>query len=154
MAWRVWLALTSSPLALSCYHFGTMPVYEFACNACNARVSVFVRSMNSEVNGKCERCGGTDLRRLVSKFAVLRSSGSGDAGGMDDMMAGFDENDPRAMAAWARRMQQETGEDMGPEFDEMLGRMERGESLEDDFGFGDDGHGHGDDGFGGMDDDL
>jgi putative FmdB family regulatory protein len=129
-----------------------MPVYEFACNACGARVSVFVRSMSSPINGKCERSGGTDLRRLVSKFAVLKSSGgSGDAG-MDDMMAGFDENDPRAMAAWARRMQQETGEDMGPEFDEMLGRMERGESLEDDFGFGNDGHGH--DEFGGLDDDL
>jgi hypothetical protein len=68
------------------------------------------------------------------------------------MMAGFDENDPRAMANWARRMQQETGEDMGPEFEQMLGKMERGESLEDDFGgFGEHDHGD-DDGFGGMDD--
>jgi hypothetical protein len=62
------------------------------------------------------------------------------------MLDGFDENDPRAMASWARKMQRETGEDMGPEFDEMIGRLERGESV-DDFG------GDGDLG-GGFDDDL
>jgi hypothetical protein len=40
-------------------------------------------------------------------------------------------------------MAAETGEDMGPEFDEMVDRMERGESVDDDFAF--DGHDHGDD---------
>jgi hypothetical protein len=47
------------------------------------------------------------------------------------------------MAAWARQMQQESGEDMGPEFDDMIGRLERGESIDDDLGLG--GHDHGDD---------
>jgi hypothetical protein len=62
------------------------------------------------------------------------------------MVGGLDENDPRAMAAWARRMQQESGEDMGPEFDDMVSRMERGESLDDDaFDLGDAFHDHGDD---------
>jgi len=126
-----------------------MPVYEFRCNACNAPVSVFVRSMSSPVAGKCEKCGSTDLRRLMSKFAVMRrSSGGGEFDAMDDsMLAGFDENDPRAMASWARKMQREMGEDMGPEFDDMIDRMERGESM-DDLGLDDD-HDHG-----GFDDDL
>ena len=44
-------------------------------------------------------------------------------------------------------MRDETGEDMGPEFDEMIGRMEAGEPPEDAMGGMD-----GDDGFG--DDDF
>jgi putative FmdB family regulatory protein len=115
-----------------------VPVYEFSCNNCNAPLSVFVRSVNAPLNAVCERCGSNDLRRLVSKFAVLRGPGAG----LDDI-GGFDENDPRAMAAWARQMQQESGEDMGPEFDDMIGRLERGESIDEDLGLG--GHDHGDD---------
>jgi putative FmdB family regulatory protein len=125
-----------------------MPIYEFVCNACRARTSVFVRSVTSEVNAVCERCGGTDLRRLISRVAVLRSD-DGAGLGDDAMMDGFDENDPKAMASWARKMQREMGEDMGPEFDEMVERMERGESLDDDADGGLD-----DDFGGGFDDDL
>jgi hypothetical protein len=44
-------------------------------------------------------------------------------------------------------MRQESGEDLGPEFDEMIGRMEAGESSDEMFG-DDDGAG------GGMDDDF
>jgi putative FmdB family regulatory protein len=123
-----------------------MPVYEFVCNACGASVSVFVRSMSSTVAGKCDRCGSTDLRRLISRFAVLRSSGGGDFGDFNEgMLDGLDENDPRAMAAMARRMRDELGGDVDPEMDEMIGRMERGQGL-DDLGFdGFDGHDHGDD---------
>ena len=120
-----------------------MPVYEFQCNACGSPVSVFVRSMSSSVAGRCERCGSTDLRRLVSRFAVKRSGGGDDFDPLDDsMLAGLDENDPRAMASWARRMQRETGEDLGPEFDEMVDRLERGDSLEG-LGLDDDGDDHG-----------
>ena len=127
-----------------------MPVYEFTCQACGATVSVFVRSISSPLNAVCQRCGSSDLRRLISRFAVLRSAGS--MASLDDL-DGMDENDPRALAAWARQMQREKGEDMGPEFDEMVSRLERGESLDDDgggdFGMGDD-HDHGDDMFGGL----
>ncbi|HEX5368184.1 MAG TPA: hypothetical protein VFY10_02095, partial [Dehalococcoidia bacterium] len=101
------------------------------CNACGALVSVFVRSINSEVNGRCERCGSQDLRRRVSKFAVLGHGG----GGLDDLDS-LDENDPRAMAAWARRMQSEMGDEAGPEFEDMVNRLERGESLDSGMGEG------------------
>jgi putative FmdB family regulatory protein len=104
-----------------------MPVYEFTCNACGAPVSLFVRSISSPVSGKCERCGSTDLRRMVSRFAVLRAGGGVDL----DSLEGLDENDPRAMAAWARQMQTEMGDDAGPELQDMIGRLERGETLDD-----------------------
>jgi hypothetical protein len=79
------------------------------------------------------------MARLMSKFAVHRAAGGGgsddsdDLGGLDDV----NENDPQSVARWARRMRDESGEDMGPEFDEMIGRMEAGESPDDLMG-GDD----------------
>jgi hypothetical protein len=36
------------------------------------------------------------------------------------------------MAQWARRMQQESGEDLGPDFEGMVSRMEAGELPEED----------------------
>ena len=35
-----------------------------------------------------------------------------------------DENDPRSIGKFMRRMGNEMGEDMGPEFNEMVGRLE------------------------------
>jgi hypothetical protein len=64
--------------------------------------------------------------------AVLRSEDSH----LDDladpgMLSGLDEDDPKSMARWMRRMSREVGEDLGPEFDEVVGRLEAGESPED-----------------------
>ncbi len=41
-----------------------------------------------------------------------------------------DENDPRSIGKFMRRMGNEMGEDMGPEFNEMVGRLEAGEDQE------------------------
>ena len=114
-------------MANGSYTSSTMPVYEFACNACSAPVSVFVRSISSPVSGECARCGSKDLRRLVSKFAFTRSSFSGDLDALDQL---GDVDDPQAMASWARKMQDKLGDDLGPEFNDMVGQMERGKSVD------------------------
>jgi hypothetical protein len=61
------------------------------------------------------------------------------------MLKGVDEDDPRSVARWARNMQRQTGEDLGPEFDSALNRIESGEDpdkvmddLEPAMGGGDD----------------
>ncbi len=114
-----------------------MPIYEFRCAACNRRTSVFVRSISSPVSAKCEHCGSAKLSRVMSKFAV--HGGRIDMDNLENM--DVDENDPRAVARFARQMSDEMGEDMGPEFDEMVGRMEAGEHPDaiagDDGGFDD-----------------
>jgi hypothetical protein len=55
-------------------------------------------------------------------------SGSGDFGS-DSFMEGLENEDPRAIARWARQMKESMGEDadMGPEFDRALARIEAGE---------------------------
>jgi hypothetical protein len=46
-------------------------------------------------------------------------------------MGGFDENDPVSIARYARKMGQELGEEMPPEFDEVVDRLESGQSPEE-----------------------
>ncbi len=105
-----------------------MPIYEYRCSVCRRRTSLFVRSATSAVSAKCEHCGSPKVTRLMSRFAMRRGGGGGldEMGGLEDV----DENDPQSVARWARRMKDEMGEDMGPEFDEMVGRIEAGEDPE------------------------
>ena len=114
-----------------------MPIYEYRCQDCKRRVSIFWRTISEAQEGKptCPRCDGSDLTRLVSRVRVIRS----EEGQLDDMadMSDFpdlDENDPRSMGRWMRKMKEQMGseldEDLGGEFDEVVGRLEAGEDPE------------------------
>ncbi|MPZ48446.1 MAG: zinc ribbon domain-containing protein [Dehalococcoidia bacterium] len=127
-----------------------MPVYEFACNACKSKVSIFVRSFNSPVDPVCDRCSSTDLRRLISKVAILRPPADANALNKQALFDGVDYNDPRSIAQWTRNLHSQLGDEIGPEMDETLERFERGEGSADDFLPPE--HDHGSD-FGGGDDD-
>ena len=111
-----------------------MPIYEYRCQDCRRRVSIFFRTF-SDAEGAapaCPRCGGSHLTRLISHVRVVRSEGSrlDDLSGLDDM-PDFDENDPKSLGRWMRKMSAEVGEDLGPEFSEVVGRLESGEDPED-----------------------
>jgi putative FmdB family regulatory protein len=110
-----------------------MPIYEYHCSDCQRRVSLLWRSYSDAEarEAACPRCGGKNLRRVVSRVAVLRSEESRmDSLAEPDAMGGLDEEDPKSLARWMRKMSQETGEDLGPEFDEVVGRLEAGEDPE------------------------
>jgi putative FmdB family regulatory protein len=110
-----------------------MPIYEYRCQDCRRRVSRFYRSFaDVEENASCPRCGGKRLTRLISRVSVVRSEESR----LDDMtdpsmLGDLDENDPKSMARWMRRMSAETGEEMPEEFDEVIDRLERGQSPDE-----------------------
>ena len=110
-----------------------MPIYEYRCQDCKKRVSVFFRTLSSvdHSTARCPQCGGKNLSRLVSRVRALRSEESRlDRLADDSMLSGLDENDPKSMSRMLRKMARETGEDMPPEFDEAMGRLEAGESPE------------------------
>jgi putative FmdB family regulatory protein len=116
-----------------------MPIYEYRCQSCGRYHQQLVRSIANYQEPACPRCGKATLRKLVSRFAVVRSEESR----LDDLadpssFGDLDENDPRSVARWARKMGDSLGEDLGPEFDEMVDRMESGE-MPDDEGGGDGG---------------
>ena len=118
-----------------------MPIYEYRCRRCRRVSSILVRSFSAAVEPVCGQCGSTDLDRLMSRFAVLRSEEDRlDRMADPDRFGGFDENDPRSVARWARRMGAEMGEDLGPEFDEAIEQMEAGD-MPDELGDGGSGFG-------------
>jgi putative FmdB family regulatory protein len=115
-----------------------VPIYEYRCNSCQRKATIFFRSISlAEQAGSelsCPRCGGKELRRLFSRFAVRRSAASEgeEIYDFDRMMAGVDPDDPKSVARWARKMGQESelGDELGPEFGEALDRIEGGEDPE------------------------
>jgi putative FmdB family regulatory protein len=115
-----------------------MPIYEYKCSDCNRRVSLFFPSFSAAESrtaageNRCPRCEGANLTRLMSRVYSVRSGGSDEddlMGGDDALLGGLNEDDPREVARWARRMKDNIGEDldMGPEFDHALARIEAGE---------------------------
>jgi putative FmdB family regulatory protein len=111
-----------------------MPIYEYRCKDCRKRVSLFWRTFTDAESGslQCPHCHSMNLTRLVSRVALLRSEESR----LDDLadpgsLAGLDEDDPRSVARWMRKMSSETGEDLGSEFDEAIDRLEAGQSPEE-----------------------
>ncbi len=111
-----------------------MPIYEYRCNDCRRRVSVLWRSF-SEIGTtapRCPVCNGSNLTRLISRVAVLKSEESRLENLADpSSLAGLDENDPKSIARWMRKMSREVGEDLGDEFDEVINRLESGQSPEE-----------------------
>lgn len=110
-----------------------MPIYEYVCRDCRKRVNLFFRTYTAATTeaAVCPTCKGANLHRLVSRVAVMKSEDSR----MEDLadpslMAGLENEDPRALAGFMRRMSDETGEPMDAEMNEVLDRLEAGESPE------------------------
>lgn len=88
------------------------------------------------VEARCEHCGSSEMDRMMSRFAVARS----DESRLDSLsdpagLSGLDENDPRSMARWMRKMGKQLGDEMsGPEFDEMVDELESGGFADDESG--------------------
>jgi putative FmdB family regulatory protein len=98
-----------------------MPIYEYQCGRCKKRVSLLIRSIATPPRPVCTHCGSRDLTRLFSRFAVVRSEESRFESLADPSKFGdLDENDPKSVARWAKRMGKELGEDLGDDFDEMM----------------------------------
>ena len=110
-----------------------MPIYEYRCSDCKKKVSVFFRTLSAVDHNaaRCPICGGKNLTRLVSRVRALRSEESRlDSLADESALAGLDENDPKSMGRWMRKMAAESGEEMPPEFGEVVGRLESGQDPE------------------------
>ena len=71
------------------------------------------------------------MRRLISRVNTVGAERDDSDQGADPASLGdIDENDPRSMGRWMRRMGAESGEDLGPEFNDIVGRLEAGQDPE------------------------
>lgn len=107
-----------------------MPIYEYRCNSCGAHLSRFVRTIGAEAAGTCDRCGSADLRRLVSRVAVVRPPVDPRAINKNELLHGVDYTDPASMAAFFRRMQDVFHDEPNEHMDEIIGRLDHGEPVE------------------------
>ncbi len=108
-----------------------MPVYEYLCKKCRRKIAVLVRGFSGTAEVTCNHCGGKEMTRLFSTFAMVRTDQDIYADILDDsaLVNRMMHNDPTALVEWSRRMGGTEGEKQ-PEYQEMVERLERGESYE------------------------
>jgi putative FmdB family regulatory protein len=110
-----------------------VPSYDYRCKDCKRRVVLTYKTYAEydKATPTCPRCHGTNLTRLISRVGIAKSEesrfGSLDDAALDDLA----DSDPATMGRYMRRMSEEVGEDLGDEFNEVVGRLERGENPED-----------------------
>jgi putative FmdB family regulatory protein len=135
-----------------------MPQYDYRCLNCKHRFSVFMTYQEYGTKPvKCLHCGSDKVQRRIGRIRFARSEESrldnlADPGSLEGL-----EDEPKALGRMMRKMSNEMGEEMPPEFDEVVDRLEAGQSPEDiekavpDLGGDEDGGGMGAGGFGGDD---
>jgi putative FmdB family regulatory protein len=110
-----------------------MPTYDFTCLDCNQRFDVFLTYSEYGVRPvACSHCGSENVRRSMTRVRIAKSeenrldSLEGDFGNME----GLEEN-PQALGHMMRKMGKEMGEDLPPEFDDVVARLEAGQNPEE-----------------------
>lgn len=125
-----------------------MPIYEYECRDCHKRSSFLIMNLEKEIPElRCKKCHSSDLDRIVSRVNVVKSEEARMESLADpSKLGGLDENDPKSVARWMKKMGREMGEEMGGEdFDQMVDEAmiesEKGTGPEGEdgpSGFGDD----------------
>jgi putative FmdB family regulatory protein len=109
-----------------------MPDYPYRCLDCKKRFEVYMTySEYGERTVTCPNCNSQNIQRRIGRIRFTRSEESrlenlADTDNLDGL-----EDDPRALGKMMRKMSREMGEDMGPEMDEVIDRLEAGQSPED-----------------------
>jgi putative FmdB family regulatory protein len=109
-----------------------MPYYDYRCDACGKHARLFFTYAEyGKKTAVCPHCSSKEMKRRIRRVALAKSEDARmDTLMNDDAMAGLDEDDPRSIGKFMRKMSSELGEDMGDEFNEVVGRLEKGEAPE------------------------
>ena len=113
----------------------TMPTYDFICLDCKKRFDLFMTY--SEYGTKpaaCSHCSSQNTRRRMTRVRIAKSEESrlDSLGDFSDPAAleGLEDN-PRELGRMMRKMGKELGEELPPEFDEVVDRLEKGQSPDE-----------------------
>ncbi len=108
-----------------------VPIYEYHCHGCRRRVSLLILAPSTAPAPRCPRCGSDALTRLMSRFATIKSEEDRLESLADPSKFGdLDEDDPKSVARFMKKMGQELGEDLGEDFDEAVGEATEEASAE------------------------
>lgn len=109
-----------------------MPTYDFTCLDCQQRFDVFLTyNEYGKKKVNCAFCGSEHVRRRMTKVRIAKSEESRIENMIDpNALAGVDD-DPKALGQMMRKMGNEMGENLPPEFDDVVDRLEAGQSPEE-----------------------
>lgn len=109
-----------------------MPIYEFRCNDCQAKSSVFLRSISQPLVPICPSCDSKNLTRLISTFAYHKSGQSRlEEAGEPQMFPKPDYyKDPRNIGRWAEKRLKDLGVDIPSKTKEMIEAAREGKMPE------------------------
>ena len=109
-----------------------MPTYDFVCQNCQQRFDVFMTFAEYGSNQvQCIHCGRFDVRRRMTRVRIAKSEESRVESMADPSALEGLEDDPKALGQMMKKMGREMGEDLPPEFDDVVDRLEAGQSPED-----------------------
>jgi len=98
-----------------------MPIYEYRCNDCGKRSSLLVLSSSHPPPLTCTYCHSAKLERILSRFAAPKSEEARLESLADPShFGGLDENDPKSMARFMKKMGEEMGEDLGDDVEAAM----------------------------------
>ena len=93
-----------------------MPIYEYRCRQCGKKSEIITFRISEEVSASCRHCGSELLDRIPSRVRVRLSEETRMERLADpSRLGGLDENDPKSMIRWMKKMGQEMGDDLGGE---------------------------------------
>jgi putative FmdB family regulatory protein len=109
-----------------------MPIYQYRCLNCNKRFEMYLSYSEYGTQAvHCNHCGSDNVLRRIGRIRIAKSEDSRMESLADPSALAGLEDDPREMGRMMRKMSNEMGEDLGPEFDEVIGRLEAGQNPED-----------------------
>lgn len=109
-----------------------MPYYDYRCLDCIRRFSIFITYNDyGKKIVSCPHCAGENVQRRIGRVRIAKSEDSRLENMADPSALEGLEDDPRALGKMMRKMSSEMGEDLGPEFSEVIDRLESGQDPEE-----------------------
>ena len=105
-----------------------MPIYEFRCRQCGKKNEFITFRVSEPVPETCRHCGSAGMNRIPSRVRVRMSEETRLERLADPSRLGaLDENDPKSMARWMKKMGHEMGDDFDGDVDALVDEaMEEG----------------------------
>ncbi|MHB8112221.1 MAG: FmdB family zinc ribbon protein [Bellilinea sp.] len=108
-----------------------MPAYDYRCLNCRKRFAVFMSYSEYGTRPvKCPHCGSDNVERRIGRVRIGRSDDARMTEMADPAQLENIDRDPRTLGRMMRQMSGELDQDMGSEFNEVVSRLEKGESPE------------------------
>jgi putative FmdB family regulatory protein len=123
-----------------------MPTYDYRCLACRRKFDKFLTYQDYETaQVACPFCKSAKVTRAIGRVRVTRGSFGHLADMADPAVLDQIDDDPKKLGQMMREMKSEVGAELGGEFDEVVDRLEKGQSPDEidqafpDFGGGGEG---------------